>query len=156
MNAIAATPHNAPHTYIYAPIVPHVLHPPVVDAQNKVTSDVLARCSTREQFKQLFTALYNYPKYGTPFKRGNRYGDTCVGVRIDLCTCWWVCSRVDVCVGEYAVKGVCSTCSQPTNTHQTPTDTITFTTVDCKHSMCCTLHLMQVEIRGVCFLTPTH
>ncbi|KIZ07661.1 prolyl endopeptidase [Monoraphidium neglectum] len=44
-----------------------------VEAQNELTNSVLAQCDTREQFKALFTDLYNYPKYGTPFKKGSRY-----------------------------------------------------------------------------------
>eukprot|EP00882_Tetradesmus_deserticola_P019405 GHRQ01020886.1.p1 GENE.GHRQ01020886.1~~GHRQ01020886.1.p1 ORF type:complete len:455 (+),score=131.29 GHRQ01020886.1:102-1466(+) len=44
-----------------------------VEAQNKLTAKVLEQCTTRDQFKSLFTALYDYPKYGTPFKRGDRY-----------------------------------------------------------------------------------
>lgn len=46
-----------------------------VDAQNSVTNDVLAQCPTRAQFKEIFTRLYNYPKFGTPFKRGQRCVD---------------------------------------------------------------------------------
>lgn len=44
-----------------------------VEAQNKLTAEVLAECDTRGRFKQLFTDLYNYPKFGTPFKKGARY-----------------------------------------------------------------------------------
>jgi hypothetical protein len=44
-----------------------------VEAQNKLTAEVLAECDTRDRFKQLFTDLYNYPKFGTPFKKGARY-----------------------------------------------------------------------------------
>ncbi|GFR49589.1 hypothetical protein Agub_g11655, partial [Astrephomene gubernaculifera] len=44
-----------------------------VDSQNALTSEVLRQCDTREQFKQLFTALYDYPKFGVPFKAGSRY-----------------------------------------------------------------------------------
>ena len=43
---------------------------PVVEAQNLLTGEVLAQCDTREPFRQLFTQLYDYAKYGTPFKRG--------------------------------------------------------------------------------------
>ncbi|KXZ53386.1 hypothetical protein GPECTOR_7g1282 [Gonium pectorale] len=45
----------------------------VVDAQNALTNEVLAECDTREAFKKLFTALYDYPKFGAPFKAGSRY-----------------------------------------------------------------------------------
>ncbi|KAJ9512543.1 hypothetical protein QJQ45_018956, partial [Haematococcus lacustris] len=44
-----------------------------VAAQNQLTSEVLAQCDTRQAFKDLFTQLYDYPKYGTPFRRGSRY-----------------------------------------------------------------------------------
>eukprot|EP00879_Flechtneria_rotunda_P014005 GHRR01014632.1.p1 GENE.GHRR01014632.1~~GHRR01014632.1.p1 ORF type:complete len:139 (+),score=22.84 GHRR01014632.1:95-511(+) len=44
-----------------------------VEAQNKLTQQVLEQCETRGQFKELFTALYDYPKYGTPFKRGGKW-----------------------------------------------------------------------------------
>ncbi|GBF88266.1 prolyl endopeptidase [Raphidocelis subcapitata] len=44
-----------------------------VEAQNELTNEVLAACDTRDKFKALFTDLYNYPKYGTPFKKGSRY-----------------------------------------------------------------------------------
>lgn len=46
----------------------------VVDAQNEVTQEVLASCETRGKFKELMTKLYNYPRYGCPFKRGGRCG----------------------------------------------------------------------------------
>ncbi|KAL6754676.1 prolyl oligopeptidase [Haematococcus lacustris] len=44
-----------------------------VAAQNQLTNEVLAQCDTRQAFKDLFTQLYDYPKYGTPFRRGSRY-----------------------------------------------------------------------------------
>ncbi|KAL4854888.1 Prolyl endopeptidase [Chlorella vulgaris] len=44
-----------------------------VAAQNKLTSSVLEQCEAREPFKELFTELFNYEKYGTPYKRGQRY-----------------------------------------------------------------------------------
>jgi len=44
-----------------------------VEAQNQLTEDQLAKCGTRSDFKNLFTKLYDYPKYGTPFKHGSRY-----------------------------------------------------------------------------------
>lgn len=47
-------------------------HAAVVEAQNKLTSSVLEQCTSREQFKELMTELYNYPKYGCPYKRGGR------------------------------------------------------------------------------------
>ncbi|GAQ82840.1 Prolyl oligopeptidase family protein [Klebsormidium nitens] len=44
-----------------------------VDAQNEVTQKFLSECETREKFRERMTALYNYPKYGTPFRRGSKY-----------------------------------------------------------------------------------
>eukprot|EP00200_Dunaliella_tertiolecta_P005806 CAMPEP_0202339224 /NCGR_PEP_ID=MMETSP1126-20121109/1180_1 /ASSEMBLY_ACC=CAM_ASM_000457 /TAXON_ID=3047 /ORGANISM="Dunaliella tertiolecta, Strain CCMP1320" /LENGTH=800 /DNA_ID=CAMNT_0048929749 /DNA_START=75 /DNA_END=2477 /DNA_ORIENTATION=+ len=44
-----------------------------VDAQNELTAKVLPQCETRENFKELFTSLYDYAKQGTPFKCGDRY-----------------------------------------------------------------------------------
>lgn len=44
-----------------------------VEAQNEVTQKFLAECETREKFRERMTALYNYPKYACPFKRGSKY-----------------------------------------------------------------------------------
>lgn len=44
-----------------------------VDAQNRLTAGVLAQCGTRANFKDLFTKLYDYEKFGTPYKKGSRY-----------------------------------------------------------------------------------
>ncbi|GLC56852.1 hypothetical protein PLESTB_001156200 [Pleodorina starrii] len=44
-----------------------------VEQQNQLTGEVLAQCDTREPFKKLFTALYDYPKFGAPFRAGNRW-----------------------------------------------------------------------------------
>jgi prolyl oligopeptidase len=44
-----------------------------VEAQNKVTFGYLAEIPVREQIKQRLTQLWNYEKYGIPFKEGNRY-----------------------------------------------------------------------------------
>ena len=46
---------------------------PVVDAQNALTQTVLAQCETHDKFKALMTRLYDYPRYGCPSKRGERY-----------------------------------------------------------------------------------
>lgn len=45
----------------------------VVDAQNAVTQSVFSQCPTRDSFKELMTELYNFPRYGCPYKRGGRY-----------------------------------------------------------------------------------
>jgi hypothetical protein len=51
--------------------------PQVVDAQNALTDSVLRECDElRAPFKQLFTALYDYPKFGTPFKRGREFSSS--------------------------------------------------------------------------------
>ncbi|HYE74715.1 MAG TPA: prolyl oligopeptidase family serine peptidase [Blastocatellia bacterium] len=44
-----------------------------VEAQNKVTFAYLAEISARKQIKQRLTKLWNYEKYGVPFKEGERY-----------------------------------------------------------------------------------
>ena len=44
----------------------------VVEAQNKLTHEVLEQCETRSQFKDLMTKVYNYARYSCPFKRGDR------------------------------------------------------------------------------------
>eukprot|EP00898_Chlorokybus_atmophyticus_P008743 jgi/Chlat1/8870/Chrsp92S09259 len=44
-----------------------------VEAQSAVTQKVLSQCPTRDQFKQKMTRLFDYPKYGCPFRRGDSY-----------------------------------------------------------------------------------
>ncbi|MGC1396561.1 MAG: S9 family peptidase, partial [Coleofasciculaceae cyanobacterium] len=44
-----------------------------VDAQNQITFNYLAEIEVRESIKQRLTQLWNYEKYGSPFKEGNRY-----------------------------------------------------------------------------------
>ena len=44
-----------------------------VKAQNEVTFDYLAQIPYREQIKERLTALWDYEKAGTPFKRGDYY-----------------------------------------------------------------------------------
>lgn len=44
-----------------------------VAAQNKVTFGYLNQIPERQPIKQRLTELWNYEKYGTPFKRGDRY-----------------------------------------------------------------------------------
>lgn len=44
-----------------------------VKAQNKVTFDYLAKIPFREKIKERLTKIWDYPKYGTPFKKGNNY-----------------------------------------------------------------------------------
>eukprot|EP00899_Mesostigma_viride_P022615 jgi/Mesvir1/3538/Mv12009-RA.1 len=44
-----------------------------VRQQNEVTAAVLAKCTMRDKFQARMTDLYDYPKYGTPFKEGDKY-----------------------------------------------------------------------------------
>ncbi len=44
-----------------------------VEAQNKVTFGYLSELPRREQIKQRLTQLWNYERYGIPFKEENRY-----------------------------------------------------------------------------------
>ncbi|XP_033831350.1 prolyl endopeptidase-like [Periophthalmus magnuspinnatus] len=44
-----------------------------VEAQNKVTMPFLEKCRVRKKFQERLTELYDYPKYSTPFRRGDRY-----------------------------------------------------------------------------------
>jgi len=44
-----------------------------VEAQNKVTFGYLGEIPTREQIKQRLTQLWDYEKFGIPFKEGDRY-----------------------------------------------------------------------------------
>lgn len=44
-----------------------------VEQQNAITMPYLAECETRGNFKSRLTELWDYPKYGCPFKRGSRY-----------------------------------------------------------------------------------
>src|SRR5207248_1534126 len=44
-----------------------------VEAQNKVTSAYLAAMPQRDAIRKRLTTLWNYERYGMPFKRGQRY-----------------------------------------------------------------------------------
>lgn len=44
-----------------------------VEAQNRVTFGYLEQIPQRDRLKQRITQLWNYEKYSTPFKEGNRY-----------------------------------------------------------------------------------
>lgn len=44
-----------------------------VDAQNEVTQQYLAQIPFKEDFRARLTEIWNYPKYGSPFKRGDWY-----------------------------------------------------------------------------------
>ncbi|WP_414562374.1 MULTISPECIES: prolyl oligopeptidase family serine peptidase [unclassified Anabaena] len=44
-----------------------------IEAQNKVTFDYLNEISVRKEIKQRLTKLWDYEKYGIPFREGNNY-----------------------------------------------------------------------------------
>src|SRR5688500_82138 len=44
-----------------------------IDAQNKITFDFLGKIPEREKIKQRLTDLWNYERFGVPFKEGKRY-----------------------------------------------------------------------------------
>ncbi|PKA56028.1 prolyl oligopeptidase [Apostasia shenzhenica] len=44
-----------------------------VEAQAALTDSVLADCGERERLRRQITALFDHPRYETPFKRGDRY-----------------------------------------------------------------------------------
>lgn len=44
-----------------------------VEAQNQITFGYLGEIEVKETIKQRLTQLWNYEKYGSPFKEGNRY-----------------------------------------------------------------------------------
>ncbi len=44
-----------------------------VEAENQVTFDYLNKITVREQIKQRLTQLWDYEKFGLPFKEGDRY-----------------------------------------------------------------------------------
>ena len=44
-----------------------------VDAENRVTFAYLEQIPERERIRARLTQLWDYPKYGSPFKKGGRY-----------------------------------------------------------------------------------
>jgi prolyl oligopeptidase len=44
-----------------------------IEAQNKLTAEYLAQIPARDRIQQRLTKLWNYEKYGIPFKQGERY-----------------------------------------------------------------------------------
>lgn len=44
-----------------------------VEAENRVTFEYLNQIPERERIRRRLTALWDYPKYGAPFKKGGRY-----------------------------------------------------------------------------------
>jgi prolyl oligopeptidase len=44
-----------------------------IEAQNRLTAAYLAEIPTRGAIRERLTTLWNYPKYGTPFRKAHRY-----------------------------------------------------------------------------------
>jgi prolyl oligopeptidase len=44
-----------------------------IEAQNRLTAAYLSAVPEREPIRERLTRLWNYPKYGTPFRKGGRY-----------------------------------------------------------------------------------
>ncbi len=44
-----------------------------IEAQNRLTETYLAAIPEREAIRERLTRLWNYPKFGTPFRKGGRY-----------------------------------------------------------------------------------
>ena len=67
----------------------------VVDAQNGLTNGVLERCSSRDKFAALMRRLYDYPKYGTPSRHGDRYTYSYnTGLQVRCARWYWVAHAV--------------------------------------------------------------
>ncbi|XP_024991836.1 prolyl endopeptidase-like [Cynara cardunculus var. scolymus] len=44
-----------------------------VERQKKVTESVLGNCDSRERLRERLTKSFDYPRYGCPFRKGNKY-----------------------------------------------------------------------------------
>lgn len=60
-----------------------------MDAQNILTGAVLAKCEGREELKEVFKKLVDYPKQGVPYKRGGMavimtFTPACITVSAEL------------------------------------------------------------------------
>ncbi|KAL8459207.1 hypothetical protein ACS0TY_036616 [Phlomoides rotata] len=44
-----------------------------VEKQNKLTNSVLKSCETREKLRENLTRIFDFPKYGAPFRAGHKY-----------------------------------------------------------------------------------
>src|SRR5689334_3286125 len=44
-----------------------------IEAENKLTFDYLGQIPQRAKIKERLTELWNYERFGVPFKEGNRY-----------------------------------------------------------------------------------
>ena len=44
-----------------------------IGAQRKLTEDVLRNCNLRGKFHDKITKLFDFPRYGSPFRKGKKY-----------------------------------------------------------------------------------
>lgn len=44
-----------------------------VEKQVELTDSVLKTCETREKLRQKVTEMFNFPKYDTPFRAGDKF-----------------------------------------------------------------------------------
>lgn len=44
-----------------------------VEKQVNLTESILSRCETRDKLHARITALFDHPRYDTPFRRGDKY-----------------------------------------------------------------------------------
>ena len=44
-----------------------------IGAQRKLTEDVLSNCNLRGNFREKITNLFDFPRYGCPFRKGKKY-----------------------------------------------------------------------------------
>src|SRR5260370_31103839 len=60
-----------PYRWLDDPDTPDT--PRWIEAHNRLTEAYLAAIPERERIRERLTRLWNYPKYGTPFRKGGRY-----------------------------------------------------------------------------------
>jgi prolyl oligopeptidase len=60
-----------PYRWLEDPDTPASRH--WIEAQNRLTESYLVAIPEREPIRERLTRLWNYPKYGTPFRKGGRY-----------------------------------------------------------------------------------
>ncbi|KAK3751996.1 hypothetical protein QZH41_010963 [Actinostola sp. cb2023] len=65
--------HKVPEPYIWLEDPDSDETKEFVKAQNEITVSYLADCDVRDRFKNRLTELWDYPKYGCPFKEGSKY-----------------------------------------------------------------------------------
>ena len=44
-----------------------------IEEQRTLTQSILKKCDLKEKLRERTTALFDYPKYDCPFKRGEKY-----------------------------------------------------------------------------------